>query len=1139
MPADHSDPISPAERAEQLRRLAGEWSETNANERASFQSWLIRFCEALGVAPPTPPTDDYRFELPVHVVDREGRESTNFIDCWKRQHFAIEAKAFAEGAGADRGLRKAYGQLRNYMAHVSGDAPPYLMVVDVPRTLIVWDRWSGSYGDFAAGRRLPLASLHEREEDVALLVDIFERPAARDPRGRAQRVTKEIAERLARLAAALEDRGLETERVARFLMRCVFSCFAEDVGLLPQQLFRRTLETARGAGDPEHLRRALTLLWETMDSGGMFGAELLRRFNGHFFRTVEALPLRPEEVQLLVDASAHDWSRVEPSIFGTLLVRALDPEERHRLGAEYTPREYIERLVEPTVVEPIRERWTAVQAAVLQLEEQQRQAEAKKAEQPKVYGARRAGAKEPALPKPIADAVAQLRGFHEWMRGLSFLDPACGSGNFLYVTMAAVKRIELEVLNEIDRLSHDQRGLILDEVHPRQFHGIEVKPWAREIAELTLWIGYHQFWRETHGGRTPPDPVLEDTGTIECRDAVLAWDAIVHRPEKDRLDPTPRIVHPVTGELVPDPNARLPYYEYVGARPAEWPRADFIIGNPPYLGEKRQREVLSEGYVDAMRAAYPASFENVDLVLYWWYRSALLVDRGDTIRAGLITTNSIRQQKNRFALEGEIPDSVGVAWAIADHPWIEESDGAAVRVSMTVIAKEPPSATLVSVDEHALIIGVRRTLRLNSDLTAHADVASVAALPLKANSGVAAQGFKLVGSGFLVGESEAHKLLRADRSYSDILRRYRNGRDLASRPRDVWVIDFAMREESDARRYSQLFDIVRDRVKPERDANKRAIRAKYWWRFGEPNPNLRQIVDGLDRYIATVEVSKYRYFVFLESDVAPDGSLIVVASRESYILGVLSSIIHVTWALASGGRLGVGNDPRYSRALCFSSFPFPHSASAAPAEISDLAERLDAHRKGAIARDERVTMTGMYNVVEKLRSGEPLTAKERAIHEIAACGVLRDLHDELDPKVAEAYGWPWPMEREEILERLVALHDERVEEERRGLVRWLRPDYQIPRFGGGAARAEQTAVALETQAAAVEVARPAWPATAVEQLAAIGALLAARPLGVDEVAASFDGARRDLVERHLETLALMGEVVRDADGRYQPARKAA
>lgn len=300
----------------------------------------------------------------------------------------MEAKASGDETRNDALLRKAFGQVRNYVAHVSGDPPPYLMVLDVPRTLIVWDRWSGAYGDFAAGRRVALATLHERPDDIALLYDIFVQPSVRDPRGKAQLVTREIAAGLAELAAELESRGLDTERVARFLMRCVFSCFAEDVGLLPENLFRRTLETARNSGDRDRLTRALTSLWQTMDLGGMFGAELLHRFNGHFFKTVEALPLEARDIDLLINAAKHDWSRVEPSIFGTLLVRALDPEERHRLGAEYTPRAYIERLVEPTVVEPIRERWTAVQAAVLQLEETKKK-------------------------RDTTAAVKQLRDFHE------------------------------------------------------------------------------------------------------------------------------------------------------------------------------------------------------------------------------------------------------------------------------------------------------------------------------------------------------------------------------------------------------------------------------------------------------------------------------------------------------------------------------------------------------------------------------------------------------------------------------------------------------------------------------------------------------------------------------------------------------
>jgi hypothetical protein len=273
------------------------------------------------------------------------------------------------------------------------------------------------------------------------------------------------------------------------------------------------------------------------------------------------LPLTRDDLAVLTQAARADWREVEPTIFGTLLTRALDPVERHRLGAEYTPREYVERVVRQTVEVPVRERWSAVAAEVLQL---------------------RATGKR----KDADRALKALRDFHGWMRGLRFLDPACGSGNFLYVTLHAVKRIELEVLREIEVIRGNPE-LGIDEVGPWQFHGIEVKPWAREIAELTLWIGYHQFWMEHHKGINPPEPVLKDTGTLELRDAVLDWDEIVEVPEKARPDPTPRIVHPVTGKLVPDPEAKLPYYEYRGARQAEWPQADFIVGNPPYMGVKR------------------------------------------------------------------------------------------------------------------------------------------------------------------------------------------------------------------------------------------------------------------------------------------------------------------------------------------------------------------------------------------------------------------------------------------------------------------------------------------------------------------------------------------------------------------------
>ncbi len=1119
---------TPAEAGGRLRSLAERWKDVDANERASFQTWFLQFCEALGVPSPAVPTDDFRFELPVKVVDREGELATNFVDAWRAGHFAMEAKMSDAAKNNDALLRKAFGQVRTYVAHVSGTPPPYLMVVDVPRTLILWDRWSGSYGDFGAGRRIALGSLHDREDDIALLQDVFARPEARDPRGRAQAVTKEIATRLATLAAALEDRGLDQERVARFLMRCVFSCFAEDVGLLPEQLFRKTLEAARGSGAAAHLKAALEHLWEKMDEGGMFGAEMLHRFNGHFFKSREALPLESADVALLIEATAYDWSRVEPSIFGTLLVRALDPEERHRLGAEYTPREYIERLVEPTVVEPIRERWTAVQASVVQLEE--------------------SGKK-----KDREAAVKALLDFHGWLRTLRFLDPACGSGNFLYVTMAAVKRVEHEVLNELQRLSGGQGGLVLDEVHPRQFFGIEIKPWAREIAELTLWIGYHQFWRETHGGRTPPDPILEDTGTIECRDAILAYDGVVHRPEKDRPDPTPRIVHPVTGELVPDPAAKLPYYEYVNARPAEWPEAEFIIGNPPYLGQARMREGFGDGYVDSLRAAYDDVPDSADLVMFWWHRAAQSVSMGHTMRAGLITTNSIRQKQNREVIRTAFGRGARLIWVVPDHPWSDGTDSAAVRVAMSVLSSERTKARILTADDAGRIAASRElSHELNSDFTTHADVATAARISLLANDGLASPGFKLHGAGFILGPAEAEDVRRGEPSSKPVIRPYLNGRDLMHRSKGNFVIDFGTRDEREAREFSLPFGLVLDRVRPDRAANNDASTRNNWWRFGRNREEFRPALETLDRYIVSTETAKHRVFSQVSSAVAADNMLICFAFDDAYFLGVLSSSVHIAWADAAGGRLGVGNDQRYNKSLCFDPYPFPSPIAALRTDISALAERLDAHRKSALARDERVTMTGMYNVVEKLRSGAALTPRERTIHEIAACGILRDLHDELDRLVAEAYGWPWPMEREEILERLVALHDERVEEEKRGLVRWLRPEYQIPRFAPEQApaalaldeskspRAKRGRKSAPTEApvSAASVGVP-WPATLVEQITAISALLAQRPHSAAELVAALSGSKPELVSRHLETLALMGEVALDGDGRYRVVRRAA
>lgn len=1097
--------------SDEMQHLAERWATAGPGERANYQLYLTELCEALGVERPRPAGSGYQFEQPVAVINRDGTETTNYIDLYKAGHFVLEAKDQKAEKADSALLIRAFGQVRTYAAAVPGDPPPYLMVLDVGKTLLVWDRWSGTYGGFNAAKRIPLATLGQRPDDVALLRAIWENPASQDPHARAAAVTREIARELAELSTALEKNGHTPETVARFLIRCVFTMFAEDIGLLPSAPFTAAIEEI-GFRDPKEFQPALEELWRAMDEGGRFGLHRFLRFNGHFFKDREALPLTRAELGVLHRAALADWSAVEPAIMGTLLTRALDPEERHRLGAEFTPRAYVERLVRPTVEEPIRERWTRVEVEVLQL----RDTEGKSARK---------------IRSDEKKALARLREFHDWLRSLRFLDPACGSGNFLYVTLHTVKRIELEVMRAIQEIT-GQTELAVEEVGPWQFHGIEIKAWARELAELTLWVGFYQFWRSTHGHTQPPEPVLRDTNTIECRDAVLAWDEIVHVPEKDRPDPTPRIAHPVTGKLVPDPMGKLEYMEYRGVRQAEWPEADFIIGNPPYIGAKRLREALGDGYTRAIRQVYKGLPDDADFVMYWWYRAAREIAKGNAMRAGLITTNSIVQTFNRRVVEDAEKDGARVAWAVPDHPWIDGADGADVRVAMTVIAKDDVNeATRVEVASDGEVQRTVTVARLNADLTAHADVAGAGRAALAANRGISSVGYMLGGRGFILEDTEAHALINSESQYQEVIRPLRNGRDLMARPRAVRVVDFGTMEEGQARTYAAPYEIVRTRVKPQRDSNARASYRRYWWRFSEPRKTLREALEDLPRYIATPETARHRVFTFLDAIIVPEHKLICIASDDSAHLGVLSSSIHGIWALAAGGRLGVGNDPVYVKSRCFDAFPFPDPSRELGSRIGDLASQIDTHRKKAIERDEAVTMTGTYNVVEKLRSGEKLSKKERHVHEIAACGILKDLHDELDRLVAEAYGWPWPMEKEEILQRLVDLHDERVEEEKQGKIRWLRPEYQIPRFGKEA-DAVQVELSGEEKEDIRETEASAWPATTLEQIGALQELLTRQSATLEEVLGLFKGARREHVARHLETLVMMGEISISPDGTF-------
>jgi hypothetical protein len=1047
------------------------WAGASGSERANYQIFVTELCEVLGAAKPDPARDDtrdnaYVFERRVQFAHGDGTHSHGFIDCYHRGRFVLEAKKLRLGAhtkGFDDALLRARAQAESYARALpaSEGRPPFLVVVDVGHVIELYAEFSRSgatYTPFPDPRshRITLEDLRD-ERIRTRLRTLWLDPIALDPARISAKVTRAVSGELAALATSLEASGHAPQAVAAFLTRCLFSMFAEDVALLPERSFKELLQRHRD--DPATLRKMLQVLWADMDRGG-FSAALARdvlRFNGKLFKGAAAngyvLPLTREQIDGLLRAASVDWREVEPAIFGTLLERALAPDERHALGAHYTPRAYVERLVLPTVVQPLRADWADAQAAAVLL----------------------------ANEGKMDEARAEVRRFHHQLCTTRVLDPACGSGNFLYVTLEHLKRLEGEVLNQLsaldqdtDAVKQDKLGLGGETVTLQQLLGIEINPRAAALAELVLWIGFLQWHIRTFGSASVAEPVIHDYGNIECRDAVLAYDRVDYVMDAQgkvvtRWDGVHLKTHPVTGESVPDEAFQMPLEKYVNPRKADWPRVDFIVGNPPFIGASTVRRALGDGYAAALRRTWIDVPESADFVMHWWHAAAQLVAAGAARRFGLITTNSLPQTFNRRVVERalspvEVGAEVSLVFAIPDHPWVDNADGAAVRISMTVGAAGAREGELLNVVRETLLpdgssdVSLRAQRGIvHADLRVGANVA--AAETLRANADVSSPGLKLHGAGFIVTREEAIALgLGSVPALDAHIREYRNGRDLTDRPRGFMVIDlFGLTIDEVRLRFPAAYQWVRERVKPERDQNTRATYRDSWWVFGEPRRQLRPALAGLPRYIATVETAKHRTFQFLDAAIAPDNKLIAIALSNAATLGVLSSRTHVQWALASGSKLE--DRPVYVKTTCFEAFAFPNLADqpALAAQIAATAEELDAHRKRQQAAHATLTLTDMYNVLDALRLGRPLTAKEKLTHTNGLVSVLSELHDRLDALVLQAYGWsdlaralvglpggtlPWPEKpaaqaaaEEELLVRLVALNAERAAEEARGRTR--------------------------------------------------------------------------------------------------------
>ncbi len=1142
------------------------WAASGGSERANFQTFANELCQVLGLPIPDPATkattaNSYCFEHPVTFI-HTGSQSSGYIDLYRAGHFVMEAKqgigatqpedlaqpallpnlpsATRKGHGT-RGTRRwddtmlrARNQADGYARAVSRDDgwPPFLLIVDVGHVIEVYADFSGQgqgYTQYPDGKSYRITMDDLRDEKVQdRLRLIWTDPQALDPSRISAQVTREVADRLAALGRSFEGQGHEPETVARFLMRCLFTMFAEDVDLIPAKSFSDLLKRLRG--HPEHAAPALKALWETMNTGGFSPVLMtdLKTFNGGLFKDADAPPLSEIQLSLLIEAASRDWREVEPAIFGTLLERALDKRQRHKLGAHYTPRAYVERLVVPTVMDPLRADWRDVQTAAVALAAQGKEGEAR-------------------------DTV---RAFHARLCEIRVLDPACGSGNFLYVALELMKRLEGEVTALLADLGEDQAALSLagHTVDPHQFLGLELNPWAAAVAELVLWIGYLQWHFRTHGKASPAEPVLRDFKNIENRDAVLTWTE--SRPRLDasgkpvtRWDGQSTITHPVTGEQVPDPDARVQVLDYLKPQPAHWPEAEFIVGNPPFIGNKRMRDALGDGYAEALWAAYPRMPQSADFVMFWWEKAALAA-RGwkpttdkarakGTRRFGFITTNSLRQTFNRKVLEPHLSDPktpLSLAFAIPDHPWVDAGDGAAVRIAMTVAeaGKAPGRLGTVTDERKGEYEAEGRPVRFNiekgkifADLRIGADVAG--AVPLKSNGQIAYQGVIPGGDGFFVSEAELGSGFQAEQK-AGLVRRYLNGRELIHFAEPRFIFDATGLSEVELRtHFPQLYQRLFDEVKPIRDNVKRESRKQRWWIYSEANVTMRPMFIGISRYISTCRTAKHRVFGFLESDILPDAKLIAIGLDAAWHLSVLSSRWHVVWATSAGAWLGVGNDSNYNHAQCFNPFPFPDPTEAQKVRLRSLGEQLDAHRKAQQKAHPKLTLTAMYNVLEKLRAGERIEGKDRETYDQGLIGILRDLHDQIDAAVAEAYGWPADLTDDEILHRLVDLNRERAAEEARGLVRWLRPDYQNP-AGRTVAKGEQTAMDIGP---AETTAKAPWPKTLPEQIAAVrGALSDLGTATPEQVARQFQRARAGSVQPLLESLTALGQARLVEGGRF-------
>jgi hypothetical protein len=940
------------------------WEKSDLNEQQGSQTHFLELCDAFGQPHPGEP-DVYQFERYVEKIGGgHGR-----ADVWKKNFFAWEYKSPGED------LDRAFNQLKQYAGGL--DNPPLLVVSDMRRFIIVTN-WTNT------PQRSYEFSIQELEqpEKQRWLEAIWVDPRKLHPNVFADKLTQDAANDFARLSEALGD----TPEAAHFLIQIAFCLFAEDMGMLPPGrreglgFLTEMIEECQGERAFE-FRDGVAQLFGLMAKGGKSFMDKFPHFNGGMFEG-EAFfvpDLTADNMSSLLDVARLDWSGIEPSIFGTLFERGLDKNKRRQLGAHYTSREDIEALVRPVLMAPLEREWEAIEKTLADMPMPAPPPQKELRPAGDLWeNASRADDSEPELSREAKNLLAIREGFLEKLRGMRVLDPACGSGNFLYVSLTLLKDLENRVITQP---AFDSLPPALPQINPTQLYGIEINDFAYELASAVVWIGYIQWHQRNRYMKhlMQRSPILQRMDhNILHKDAILL------------TDNSGNPVRPA---------------EY-----AEWPEVDVIVGNPPFLGASKIRSALGDEYTNLIfdlnegGAPYGAN----DMAAYWFEIARRQIEQGKAKRVGLLATQGIRGSANRRVLE-RIKQTGDIFFAYSDREWV--LDGAAVRVSM--VGFDDGSETRRMLDNQPVE-------QINPDLTSLTDL--TAARLLAENQGISYRGNQKGGdfdiSGELARQMMNMPLNPSGRPNSEVIKHRYNGMDVMGRPRDVWLIDFGIhRSLEDAALYEMPFEYIKKHVAP-----KYASKKPRWWIHERPRPEMREKIAHLPRFIVTPHVSKYRAFAWLDPTIMPDHQLIVFARSDDYFFGVLHSRAHEVWSLRQGTQLE--SRPRYTPTTTFETFPMPWTPGQEPAHdprhqaISEAARELNEKREA--------WLNPVRNALQEEASWQR-TIKERTLTKLynARPEWLGQAHEALDRAVFAAYGWEYPLAEEEILRRLLALNLER------------------------------------------------------------------------------------------------------------------